>query len=74
MEPILDGGYLKGALLGAALALISNIRIGPKDLSDTNTLAYFASSSVAKKKSLITLNYVINVVKLFFFITDDETE
>jgi len=50
MEPILDGGYLKGALLGAALALISNIRIGPKDLSDTNTLAYFASSSVMKKK------------------------
>ncbi len=43
-------------------------------MPEKNTLAYFASSSVMKKKSLITLNYVINVVKHFFFVTDDETE
>jgi hypothetical protein len=36
----------------------------------TNTLAYFVSLSVTKRKSIITLTLVVNVIKLFFFITN----
>jgi hypothetical protein len=43
-----------------------------KRLPGTNTLAYLASSSAMKEKSFITLTPVVNVIKLFSFVTDDE--
>ncbi len=39
-----------------------------------NTLAYWASSTVMKEKSFITLTPGINVIKLFSFVADDEAK
>ncbi len=40
----------------------------------TNTVAYMASSSATKEKSFITLTPGVNVIKPFFFITDDDAK
>jgi hypothetical protein len=49
---------------GILKALSANNKHGWKG-SEPNTLAYFATPSVTKKKSLITLIPVVNVPKLF---------
>ncbi len=43
------------ATLMQASALLTNIRLAWKGLRGTNTLAYFAATSVTKKKSLINI-------------------
>jgi hypothetical protein len=45
--------------------LIANIRLGWKGLTGTNTLAYFASSSLTKKKDFLMLITAANFIKLF---------
>jgi len=40
---------------GMLLALPANIRPGSKGLPETNVIAYWASSSVTKKKSFVTV-------------------
>jgi len=42
-------------------------------LPETNAPAYFASKSVTKKKSCITLTAGVNVTELFF-VADGETK
>jgi hypothetical protein len=64
-------------LLSAALycrlpALLANIRQGCKSLPGTNSLAYFASTPVTKKKSFVIFPPGVNVIKLFSFVTDDK--
>ncbi len=43
-----------------------------KNLPGTNTLAYSNAGSVIATKSFIRLTPVVNVIKLFFFVTDNE--
>ncbi len=40
--------YLKGAPPWQIVVLLANIRLGMKDLPETNTLAYFSKASVHK--------------------------
>ncbi len=47
--------YLKGALLGKALDLHTNIRLNWNGLRGTNTLAYFKQSEITTIKSFIIL-------------------
>ncbi len=46
---------LKVASLASAPALLTNIKLGLKGLSRTNTLAYYGQSQITDVKSLITL-------------------
>ncbi len=39
-----------------------------------NTLSYFASASVTKKKGFFSLTTGVNVINLFYFIADDEAK
>jgi hypothetical protein len=46
-----------------------------KGLQGRNTQAYFTSMSEAKKKGFITLTKpVANIIKTFFFVTDEEVK
>ncbi len=45
-----------------------------KNFEGANTLAYFGGASAAKKVSFVPLTPGDNVIKLFSFITDDETQ
>ncbi len=49
-----------------------NNRVGCKVSLEINALAYLSAASVMKKKSFMTLTPVVNDIKLFFFVTDDE--
>ncbi len=49
------GRQQMGAIFGKSLRLLENIRLLCKGLQGTNTLAYFASLSVTKKKKFYTL-------------------
>jgi len=40
----------------------------------TNALAYLATASVTKEKGFIRLTPGVNVIKLFYFIADDEAK
>ncbi len=46
-------GHLKDALVGYALALPSNIKLGWKGLPETNTLAYYENPQITAVKSFI---------------------
>jgi hypothetical protein len=48
--------HLKGASLGQAPALLTNIRLGWKGLPGTNTLAYYEHSQLTDVKRFITLD------------------
>ncbi len=48
-------GHQKGALLGQTPALPTNIRLGWKGLSGTNTLAYYEKPKITCIKSFIIL-------------------
>ncbi len=50
--------HLKGASLGQALALPTNIRLGWKGFAGTYALAYFEKSLLTTVKSFITLAQV----------------
>ncbi len=58
-------------LLGRLLALLSNIIQGRKGCLRANGRAY--SSSVTKKKVFLYIP-IVNVIKLFFFVTDDKAK
>jgi hypothetical protein len=45
-----QGEHLKAAPPGVGSQMLTNNRIGWKDLPETNTLAYLATSSVTKQK------------------------
>ncbi len=45
-----------------------------KFLPGANTPAYLALSLAMKKKGFITLTPGVNVIKLFFFVTDDKAK
>jgi hypothetical protein len=49
------GKQQMGAIFGKTLPLLENIRLWWKCFQGTNTLAYFASLSVTKKKKFYTL-------------------
>jgi hypothetical protein len=46
------GEKLKDVPLGLAPVLAANIRLGWKDLTETNTLAYYENYSITDKKVL----------------------
>jgi hypothetical protein len=56
--------HLKGASLGQALILTTNIRLGWKGLPGINTLAYLTGASVAKKQVFEILKPGPNFIKL----------
>jgi hypothetical protein len=61
--------HLLSAPLNCRLpAILSYIRLGCKSLPGTNSLAYFASTPVTKKKSFVIFPPGANVIKLFLFI------
>jgi hypothetical protein len=49
-----------------------NNRVGCKVFLGINALAYLAEASVMKKISYMRLTKVVNDIKLFLFVTDDE--
>jgi hypothetical protein len=51
-------------LYGWLLALLANIRTGWESMSGTNTLPYFAPSSVMNKRIFRALISLINVIHL----------
>ncbi len=51
--------------LGEFQTLLTKVSPGWKGLTETSTLAYFASSLVTEKKSFTTLRPRPNVIKLF---------
>ncbi len=54
------------SVLGLALALPTNIRLGWKGLPGTNALDYYERLQLTAVKSLITLATDDNLIKLFF--------
>ena len=69
MECLLDASFL-----GKLLVLPANVRLDWKGLPGKNTLAYYENPLIAIKNFLITLGPGVNVMKLFYFVTDDETK
>jgi hypothetical protein len=65
--------HLSGAsFLGKLMVFPANDRPDWKVIAYTNTLAYWASSTVTKEKCFITLTPGVDVIKLFSFVADDE--
>jgi hypothetical protein len=60
--------------MGKLLALLTNVRLARKNLPHANTQAYFLLPSVMKKKSFVTLSPGVDVIKLFYVVTDDEAQ
>ncbi len=56
---------------GSLMILSPNIRLGCKDLSGINALAYLSATSVTKKKSLLGSTHGANVIKLFTAVSCD---
>jgi hypothetical protein len=61
--------HLKGASLGLALALHTNIRLGWKGLLRTNTLAYYDHFQIMKKEKFYNIDTGVDVKKRYFFAT-----
>jgi hypothetical protein len=59
-------------LYGRLLASPTNIRLGWKGLSGTNTLAYYKKPQITAVISFIVQDPGVNVIKLFFFVADKE--
>ncbi len=59
---------------GKLLLLPANVRRDWKWLPNTRSLAYLASMSATKEKSLIRLRPGVNGIKLFFFAANDEAQ
>ncbi len=62
------------SFLGKLLVFPANVRLDWKVIASINTVAYLASSTVMKEKSLMKLSPGGNVIKLFFFVADDEAQ
>jgi len=62
--------HLKGASLGQALILTTNIRLGWKGLPGINTLDFCENSYIISVQSFITLGPGFNVSKTCFFVND----
>jgi hypothetical protein len=73
-KPITANKAKRIPVLDSSLTLNANFRLSWKGLPRTNTLAYLTSLSSTKKKVFVTLTPGVNVIKLFFFIADDEAK
>ncbi len=63
---MIPGACRRGEYFRQAPAMLKNIRLGCSVLPGANTLAYFAGDEEKKFYN------VVNVVKLFSFVADDE--
>jgi hypothetical protein len=52
----------------ASLRIVTLIKVSRKDMSGTNTLAYYEHLEIMAVKGLLTLGPGSNVIKLFMFV------